>query len=69
MSQYISPPEILDYLRRIDARVQALANTRPVQTGAGVPSSSPQDGAIYVDTTNSKLYVRTGGAWKSVTLT
>lgn len=37
-------------------------------TGSGAPSSTPSDGALYVDTTNNKLYARTGGSWKSVTL-
>jgi hypothetical protein len=31
--------------------------------------TSPADGFIAIDTTNSKLYARIGGAWKSVTLT
>lgn len=42
---------------------------------AGAPSGTAgtefvafQDGQMQLDTTNSKLYVRTGGAWKSATL-
>jgi hypothetical protein len=31
--------------------------------------TSPADGFIAIDTTNSKLYARIGGTWKSVTLT
>ena len=37
-------------------------------TGSGAPTSTPLDGAIYIDATNDKIYVRTGGAWKSATL-
>lgn len=43
------------------------------KTKAGAPTDAdfinPVDGLIAVDTTNSKIYVRIGGAWKSVTLT
>jgi hypothetical protein len=34
-------------------------------TSAGTPSSSVSDGNLNVDTTNSLLYYRTGGAWKN----
>jgi hypothetical protein len=39
------------------------------KTGTGAPSDTPPDGSQYIDITNLKLYVRIGGAWKSVTLT
>jgi len=33
----------------------------PITSGAGVPSSTPaQIGAIYIDTTNSKIYLAIG---------
>ena len=32
-------------------------------------TASPPDGTIAIDTTNSKIYVRIGGTWKSVTVT
>lgn len=37
-------------------------------TNAGAPTDAPPDGAIRIDTTNSRLYVRVGGVWKSVAL-
>jgi len=43
-----------------------------VRTKAGAPTdadfTSPVDGLVAVDTTNNKIYVRIGGAWKSVTV-
>lgn len=38
-------------------------------TGAGAPSITAPNGTMYVDTTNHRLYVRSGGAWKYATLT
>lgn len=35
-------------------------------TSAGAPSATVADGALAVDTTNDKLYIRTGGAWVEV---
>lgn len=37
-------------------------------TGSGEPTSTPADGAVYIDVTNSRIYVRIGGVWKSATL-
>jgi hypothetical protein len=34
----------------------------------GPPDDAPPDGTIYVDTTNSRLLVRSGGTWRSVAL-
>ena len=36
--------------------------------GSGAPTSTPADGAIHIDVTNSRIDVRTGGMWKSATL-
>ena len=41
------------------------------KTKAGIPAdgdfaTAPPDGTLAVDTTNNKIYVRIGGAWKSV---
>lgn len=45
----------------------------PIKTKAGAPSDSdvtnPQDGMLLLDTTNHRLYVRDGGAWKYASLT
>ena len=37
-------------------------------TGLGAPSTTPADGAMYVDTANHRLYVRSGGSWKYTNL-
>ncbi len=41
-----------------------------IMTKAGTPSDSdvdlPLDGSIVIDTTNHRIYVRSGGTWKSV---
>ena len=36
--------------------------------GSGAPGTTPADGAMYVDTTNHRLYVRSDGTWKYTTL-
>lgn len=41
------------------------------KTKAGIPTdtdfaTTPSDGTLVIDTTNSKIYVRIGGVWKSV---
>jgi hypothetical protein len=37
-------------------------------TGSGVPTTTPIDGSMYVDTINHRFYVRSGGTWKYTTL-
>ena len=37
-------------------------------TGSDAPGTTPADGAMYVDTTNHRLYVRSDGTWKYTTL-
>ena len=37
-------------------------------TGSGAPTTTPADGAMYVDTTNHRLYVRSGESWKYTNL-
>lgn len=39
-----------------------------VKTGSGAPVTTPSDGAMYLDTVANKLYLRSSGAWKSVSL-
>lgn len=36
---------------------------------AGPPSSTPSNGALAIDSTNNRLYVRVGGTWKYAALT
>jgi hypothetical protein len=50
-------------------RVSALERQSTVQTGSGPPSAPARDGTLYVDITNSRLYARTAGVWKSAALT
>lgn len=50
------------------ARIAAKEREASVQTGSGAPTQPARDGTLYVDTTASRLYVRTLSAWKSVLL-
>lgn len=40
-----------------------------IPTSAGAPATTPPDGTIVVDTTDSRLYVRSGGAWHYIAFT
>jgi hypothetical protein len=47
---------------------------KPLRTKAGVPSDAdyaiqPPDGTQVIDTTNNRLYVRSGGTWRYTALT
>lgn len=50
-------------------RIAALERSATVQPGAGAPTQAARDGTMYIDTTNSRLYVRSAGAWKFVAVT
>jgi hypothetical protein len=39
-----------------------------ILTGSAAPTGTPATGALFLDTTNFKLYARCGSTWKSVTL-
>lgn len=41
----------------------------PAEIVSGAPSSTRPDGSLAVDTTNHRLYVRSGGVWKYTNLT
>ncbi len=45
------------------------AITSPLTVAAVAPTAAPADGALYLDTAASRLYVRSNGTWKYVTLT
>lgn len=54
-----------------DSMVTDQKTRAPVSNGSGAPSSTPSKvGALYIDTTNSRVYVATGtsgsGDWKEV---
>lgn len=49
-------------------RIAALERAAKTQTGSGAPTQAVRDGTQYVDTTASRLYVRTLSSWKSVLL-
>jgi len=66
-SQSANLQEWQDSIGTVLSGVDANGYVRMV-TGSGAPASTPSDGAVYIDTTNAKIYVRTGGAWKSATL-
>jgi hypothetical protein len=40
-----------------------------IPAGDGAPATTPASGALYLDATNSRLYVRVGSTWKYATLT
>jgi hypothetical protein len=40
-----------------------------IPTFAGAPTTAPVDGSLALDTTNNRLYVRSGSAWKYSALT
>jgi hypothetical protein len=52
----------------IHVAINALENK--FSQGSGAPSSTPADGAVYIDTgsTPKKLYIRAGGAWYSTNI-
>lgn len=64
-----------DALRAIVASLKTLFTMRQTNgavttlTGAGAPTFSAPNGTLYVDTTNHRLYARSGGAWKYAALT
>lgn len=62
---------LADRVRELESRADRLeaGRARPTFAGSGPPTIAAPDGALYVDTVASKLYGRTGGVWKSVTLT
>lgn len=60
-----------DILKTDDALVVTDALTVKTKAGAVADGDflhTPPDGTIAVDTTNSKIYARIGGTWKSVTV-
>ncbi len=60
----LAPAHTLDVVGDIHASTNVITGT-----SAGAPATSPDDGALVVDTTDTRLYVRVGGAWHYATLT
>jgi hypothetical protein len=56
-------------LADLERRVGGLERTPRIQFGEGAPSQAVKDGTQYVDKNANRLYVRTGGTWKSAALT
>jgi hypothetical protein len=55
-------------IETLERLVSAVLRTPNVQSGSGPPSGAARDGTLYVDTTNSRLYARSAGVWKSALL-
>lgn len=53
----------------LERRVGKVERSPRIQFGAGPPTQAVREATPYVDTTANRLYVRTGGAWKSSALT
>jgi hypothetical protein len=48
----------------LEAQVRTLQTTPTVQVNAGAPTNAARDGTLCVDSTNLRLYVRVGNAWR-----
>jgi|6_EtaG_2_1085325.scaffolds.fasta_scaffold00252_9 pyridoxal biosynthesis lyase PdxS len=57
--------EIQDQRRRLDHLERQLGR---IPTSTGTPTTTPADGALVLDTANDKLFARSGGVWKSATV-
>lgn len=69
MGQYYADPDLIALIRQMQRELQeAQANGQVIATGSGAPTTAPEDGALYLDTTGNNLYGRTKGTWKKVTL-
>lgn len=55
-------------LANAEKRIAVLERMPRVQTGSGPPTQATRDGVFYVDVTNSRIYARSAGAWKSVVI-
>lgn len=66
MSQFNSPADLEDIFKGVWKRLDAAERTKVVH-GSGAPPANVAE--PYVDDTNSRLYFKVGGAWKSVALT
>lgn len=49
-------------------QINDLRAAASVQVGSGAPTQPARDGTLYIDTTNSRLYARSAGVWKSVVI-
>jgi hypothetical protein len=68
MGHYNAPPDFIAEIKRLQDRVAALANRAPVGVIAAPPTDAPLDGAIRVDISTSRLWVRIADVWKSAAL-
>ena len=66
MSQYNAQPTLDALFGALNSRVSALERTK-VTHGSGAPPTGATE--PYVDDTNSKVFFKVNGTWKSATLT
>jgi hypothetical protein len=56
-------------IRDLEARVASIERGNPIPLGAGAPTAASQDGTLHGDSTNVRLWLRVGGAWRWTALT
>lgn len=66
MGQFNSVADLATVFKALQTRLDALERTK-VTHGTGAPPAGATE--PYVDDTNSKVYFKVGGVWKSATLT
>lgn len=66
MSQYNEPASLEAIFRDLQNRLSALERTK-VTRGSGAPPTGATE--PYVDETNSRVYYKVSGVWKSAALT
>jgi Flp pilus assembly CpaE family ATPase len=64
MGDYNPPPDIVRLISSLTERLSALERTRTIPVSAGPPTNAAPDGAMVVDITNHRLYVRDSGTWR-----
>jgi hypothetical protein len=55
-------------IENMERLISVILRTPTVQVGSGAPTGAARDGTLYIDTTNSRLYARSAGVWKSALL-
>lgn len=68
MGSFDSPPDLVEYIRRLESRVSALERS-PIKVAAGTPTDAVADGHLRGDSSANRLWLRVGGTWRYTTLT